>query len=315
MIDVSVVMSVYNAEPYLEDAINSILGQTYRDFEFIIIDDGSTDRSAEIIKSFDDVRIVLLQQSNSGLVYSLNRGIHTSHGGYIARMDADDISAPTRLEKQVDFLNHHPEFILVGCNGIQIDKEGRYVSKLYRSNSSEQINKELSLGNSPFIHGSVLFRKEFALVSGLYDEKMVTFEDWDLWRRMFAHGDMTNLDEPLYSYRLTPGSITALPSKQAKRRKAILLNAVINEKPSESEISELKFLKSGLSPSDLMAAYNLKIGKSLLEIEWRPQIARVHFYKAIKNAPKNGIAWVNLFLTFLPKFAVRKWKNSRLKQK
>ncbi len=307
-------MSVYNAELYLADAIKSILEQTYRDFEFIIIDDGSTDRSIEIVKSFYDTRIVFLQQPNKGLAYSLNRGIRESRGKYIARMDADDISAPTRLEKQVDFLNQNPKYILVGCNGIQIDEQGCYLSKLYRSNSREQIIKELSLGISPFIHGSVIFKKEFALVSGLYDEKKVTFEDWDLWMKMFSRGDMTNLEESLYSYRLTPGSVTTLPPKQSERRRAIILNAVSNGGLSEGEISELTSLKSGLSFLNLIAAYNLRVGKSLLEDEWRPQTARIYLYKAIKASPYNTIPWVNLFLTFLPRLVVREWKNLRLKR-
>ena len=312
MVDVSVVMPVYNAELYLEEAIQSILGQTYWDFEFIIIDDGSTDRSAEIIRSFQDARIVFLQQSNNGLVYSLNRGIQAGEGKYIARMDADDISAPTRLEKQVNFLNQHPEFVLVGSGCNLINEQGSYISTPPTLISREQISRALSLGTSPFVHGSVLFRKKSAIVSGLYDSRMVTFEDWALWKKMFAHGEMTNLDEALYLYRLTPGSITTLPPKQNKRRRTIIRNAVIKGEISESEIFELTSLKSGLKASDFIAAYNLRIGKSLIEDDWRPQAARIYFYKAIINSPKNFPAWLNLFLTFLPKFIVSKWKNSRL---
>ncbi len=294
---VSIVMSVYNAEPYLKDAINSILGQTYQDFEFIIIDDGPR---IEVRKSSDHSAmrgLFFCSTRKGGLYIALIVAIHESQGEYIARMDADDISAPTRLEKQIEFLNQHPEFILVGCNGNQIDEQGCYLSKLYKSNSRTQISKELSLGISPFIHGSVIFRREPALGFGLYDEKMITFEDWELWRKMFSIGNMTNLDEVLYYYRLTPGSITTLPPKSSKRRRTIIMKAVNNGVITGDDVSELRSLKSGLRPSDLISAYNLRLGKILIEVDWKPQIARSYFYKAIRTSPYNFIAWVNLFLT------------------
>ena len=130
---------------------------------------------------------------------------------------------------------------------------------------------------------------------------------------MFTRGDMTNLDESLYYYRITPGSITTLPLKQNKRRKMLITKALINKELSDDEISELTSLKSGLSSSDLLTAYNLRIGKSLIEDEWNPKRARNYLYKAVRISPYSLVAWINIFLTFLPILIVRKWKNKRLK--
>ena len=114
---VSVVMPAYNAEKYIGEAIDSILNQTFTDFEFIIIDDGSSDRTADIVKSYSDPRIRLLaNERNSGIVASLNRGIQKATGKYIARMDADDYSRLDRIKKQVDFLDNHPEVIALGTS-------------------------------------------------------------------------------------------------------------------------------------------------------------------------------------------------------
>ena len=107
-------MPVYNGEKYLQEAIESILNQTFKDFEFIIINDGSTDKTLEIIKSFTDPRIKLITQENRGIIYSLNKGITESRGKYIARMDADDISLPERLEKEYRFLEQNPNYGIVG---------------------------------------------------------------------------------------------------------------------------------------------------------------------------------------------------------
>lgn len=111
---ISVIMSVYNGEKYLREAIDSILNQTFTHFEFIIVNDGSTDKSLNIIKSYNGSRIILVQQENKGLAAALNEGIKIAKGKYIAMMDADDISLPTRLEKQIQFMEAHPEYVAIG---------------------------------------------------------------------------------------------------------------------------------------------------------------------------------------------------------
>ena len=136
----TVLMPVYNAEKYLKPALESILNQTYKDFEFLIIDDGSTDKSLEIIKSYNDSRIRLIgHEQNQKLIATLNEGIKLAQGEYIARMDADDISAPERLQKQMEFLEKHPATVVLGCDFQIIDGHPRHIARTI--NSSPCINK------------------------------------------------------------------------------------------------------------------------------------------------------------------------------
>jgi glycosyltransferase involved in cell wall biosynthesis len=137
---ISVVMSVYNGEKYLRQAIESILQQTYTDFEFIIIDDGSTDSSREIIQSYDDKRIrLVINEQNIGLTKSLNKGIRLAKGEFIARMDADDISLPQRFEKQVAYLDSHPEVGVLGTYANIIDHRGKIINNIIFPTEHETI--------------------------------------------------------------------------------------------------------------------------------------------------------------------------------
>ncbi len=124
---ISVVMSVYNGDKYLREEIESILNQTFKDFEFIIVNDGSTDKSLEIIKSYNDPRIVIIDQENTGLAKALNNGINIAKGRYIARMDQDDISNPERFEKQIEFLENLSEYVAIGSWSNHISEHGEYL--------------------------------------------------------------------------------------------------------------------------------------------------------------------------------------------
>ena len=152
---VSVVMSVYNGGEFLKDAINSILSQSYKNFEFIIINDGSSDNFSEILELYDDERIkVLNNQENKGLVYSLNRGLLESIGKYIVRMDADDISLPNRIEKQVEFMQREPE---VGVCGSYIEIFGDTIKrKVQRFPSNVNVNEAFLLFSTCLAHPSVI---------------------------------------------------------------------------------------------------------------------------------------------------------------
>jgi len=156
---ISVVMAVYNGEKYLREAIDSILNQTFNDFEFIIINDGSTDDSAEIIKSYNDPRIILIQQENKGLAAALNEGIKIAKGKFIARMDADDISLKTRLEKQIQFMEAHPEYVAIGSWSNHISADGDYLYTCKMPLESSALKDELP-DKCPFIHTSVLMRTD-----------------------------------------------------------------------------------------------------------------------------------------------------------
>ncbi len=205
---VSVVMSVFNGEPFLRAAIDSVLGQTFRDFEFIIIDDGSTDRSAEMVRGYTDPRIVLVSQENRGIAVALNRGLKQATGEYIARQDADDISLPERFAAQVRFLDGHQEIAVVGTGAILIDSEGRPFSRFSPFTRHERLVAELLRGVCPLMHGSVMTRREAILNAGAYNPIFNRVQDIELWLRMSAQYRLANLREPLYHFRKHDQSFT-----------------------------------------------------------------------------------------------------------
>jgi glycosyltransferase involved in cell wall biosynthesis len=216
---VSVVMSVYNGQEYLADAIESILGQSYNDFEFIIIDDGSSDKSGSILKTYagKDKRIKLLSQANKGLVASLNRGMKTARGKYVARQDADDKSEPMRLEKQIKFLEDHQHIVIVGSSIHVMDEGGHIMHQHAVLLNDPELRQELLI-RSPFAHGSVVFRRDEAVKAGLYDAESWPAEDYDLWLRLSRHGQLASLDSYLYIYREHGEGISAQNQKEQQSR-------------------------------------------------------------------------------------------------
>ena len=201
---ISVVMSVYNGEKHLRESIESILNQTFTDFEFIIVNDGSTDNSLEIIKSYDDERIKIINnEENIGLTKSLNKAIKQARGVYIARQDADDISLSNRLELQFKFLEKHPEVALLGTGIYVIDENGDEIEKrIMHPNPKRSLLK----GNR-FIHGSVMFRKSVIDELGAYNETLRYSQDYELWLRLSKEYDVRNLTVPLYKLRMHKSSI------------------------------------------------------------------------------------------------------------
>ena len=191
-------MSVYNGEKYLSEAIESILIQTYKNFEFIIIDDGSTDKSFEIIHHYQkqDNRIILISRENRGLIASLNEGIKKAQGKYIVRMDADDISVPTRFEVQVKFMEANSDIGISGSAVIRFGENIKTVTwKLLKNN--EAIKSEL-LFSSTFAHPSVIMNKTMIFKYNLfYDNQFLHAEDFELWTRMAKVTQMANLSKPL----------------------------------------------------------------------------------------------------------------------
>lgn len=204
---VSVLMCVYNCEKYLREAMDSVLSQTFNDFEFIIINDGSTDNSKSILESYSDRRIRLFNNSNKGLTKSLNEGIGYSRGEYIARMDADDISFSERLKKQVDFLESNKDVAMCGTWAEFINTRGEYITDYKTPVSDSDILKELIFHN-PFVHPSVMIRKEIFEKVGLYDENFRFAQDYELWTRIVTKYKTTNIPEKLLKYRLLKEGIT-----------------------------------------------------------------------------------------------------------
>jgi len=210
-------MAVYNGERYLREAVNSILSQTFKDFEFIIIDDGSTDRSPELLASYAraDKRVKLISRPNKGLTKSLNEGLHVAQGEFVARMDGDDICLPERFERQVGYLREHPEVVLVVSRVEFIDPEGNPINlKPGLMMTHEEIDTALLRKGWPVVHPAVMMRRDAVLAIGGYSETYPTNQDHDLFLRLAEHGKLANLPDVLLQYRQHFQSITLAKSKQ-----------------------------------------------------------------------------------------------------
>lgn len=206
---ISVLMPVYNAEEYMEESIKSILSQTFKDFEFIIINDGSKDSSLSLLRKYKkkDKRIIILDnKKNLGLHISLNRGLSIAKGKYIARMDADDISLQKRFEIQFNYIEKNKNIFLVGGSAIVINEEGEKIGSLLKGDNPKRIGKKL-LKSNPFVHPSIMFRNtgEF-----FYRDKFVCSEDYDLYLRMLSEGKaLANINDFLIKYRISKNSFVS----------------------------------------------------------------------------------------------------------
>lgn len=245
---VSVLTSVYNGLPYLRESIDSILKQTYTDFEFIIIDDCSTDESWKVLTEYaeKDKRIRLFKnEENLGLTKSLNKGLKLAQGKYIARQDADDISLPERFEKEFVILEEDPDIILVSCIIESMDSQGQHQHLLKRDCESELIPWCLLFYNYIGGHSQVLFRREQVLELGGYDEQYRYAQDYELWTRLSEIGKLFILPEVLLKYRVHSETISAKgQSKQEESSLIISRNKINNLTKKDLTMTEILNLKS-----------------------------------------------------------------------
>lgn len=214
---ISVVMPVYNGEKYLREAMDSILNQTFNDFEFIIINDASKDSTEEIIKSYTDDRIIYIKnEQNLGVAGTLNRGLDIAKGEYIARMDADDISMPKRFQKQVAFMDKHHEIGVCGT-AVKVFGEDYEKNAFYVSNKENvKINMIFS---SCLCHPTVMIRGEIIRIKNYrYDLEYEKIEDYELWKRILREYDIDNLKDRLLKYRIHQEQITQNYSDVQKKR-------------------------------------------------------------------------------------------------
>jgi len=203
-------MPVYNAGRYLRPAVESILVQTFRDFELVVVDDGSKDDSPAILREYEakDSRIKILSRPNTGIVGALNDGLAAARGEFIARMDSDDLSTPERFEKQVTYLREHRECVLVGSQVLLIDPEGAPLSPKWDTEyTHEKIDEGHLKGHWPLVHPTVMIRREALALVGGYRSKYQYLEDLDLFLRLAEVGKLASLRDVLLHYRLHPGSI------------------------------------------------------------------------------------------------------------
>lgn len=287
---ISVVMSVFNGDIHLRKAIQSILDQDFTDFEFIIIDDGSTDGTKHIIESFKDKRIHMVSRENRGLVYSLNQGIELARGEFIARMDADDISSPDRFSKQLALLHNEKADIVGSSFEAFDDKTGNRLSIYSPPMNDIDIKRSFFIRN-PLGHGSVLFRKKILLETGGYKE-IGPAEDYDLWIRMYKHKFACHSDI-LYYWRVNPGGISqSKASEQADLARKLRKNLSENEiipKLSSFMIIYRYFLESRKYPKG--ASFKNDYARDQLEI------GKNYF---IKNSYSEGVKQYATFLLLFP---------------
>lgn len=230
----SVLMPVFNTALYLREAMDSILSQTFADFELIVLDDCSPDNAEEILDAYDDPRIVRYKgEKNAGLSNVLNVGIGMARGKYIARMDSDDISMPNRLQIQVDYLETHPKVDLVSV-GMQLF--GAREATWIREQNVEKVKIE-ALFHSPVLHASSVWRKDSFEKHGLrFRQEMVPAEDYDLWTRAMLQGlKLVNLPEVLYEYRIHEAQATVQTDKTAAKSREVQMAYLQEALPSLSD--------------------------------------------------------------------------------
>jgi glycosyltransferase involved in cell wall biosynthesis len=266
---VSVVMGVYNGEEFLRTAIESILDQTFEDFELLIVNDGSTDQTEQILNGLSDPRIRILDDGqNKGLTRRLIEGCNEARGKYIARMDADDISFPERFQKQIDFLEKNPDYAVVGTRCHFLDSKGK--ARRFGSHycTDEEIKWDMCL-RSPFVHGSTMLVREYLLACGGYREEFRYAQDYDLWLRIAETHKVANLPDILYGFRYHRLSITMqrlyLQSKfgEMAREFARMRALVGNDPISLGKLEEVQARIASWAPQGLRERMKIRSDSAL----------------------------------------------------
>lgn len=219
---VTVLMAVHNAAQFLTEAIDSVLRQTFEDFEFLVVDDGSTDTTAALLSACTDARLRVIRRAhNGGLSAALNIGIAEARGDLLARMDGDDVSAPQRLERQVAYMREHPEVLLLGTGCVRMDAAGRPFERIQYPTDAPVLQERLLAGNQ-FCHPSVMMRTQVVRLLGGYRALAGgAAQDYDLWLRIAEQGEIANLPDVLLRYRIHEGQVSV--SKLVRQRQAAQL--------------------------------------------------------------------------------------------
>ena len=289
---VTILMSIYNGEKYLREAVNSILAQTFKDFEFLIIDDGSTDLSLDIIKSYTDTRIRLVRnEQNIGLTKSLNKGLGLAHGEYIARMDVDDISLPKRLETQMKVLEATRADICFCRSHFVNEINGR--KYIWQEKDWLFIRWRGLFENKYGLHSAVMFRRKSILRIGGYDESFIRAQDYDLWDRCAAYGlNFTYTSTPLLRYYLrSQGTSRWHLTEQEQYACQVSLRAIrrLMSNAEDGELQGLRwlFLKRELALSDESIRSGIKLCFNL-----------VHVFLSKKNKRKDArLIWQDVAIS------------------
>ncbi|WP_394174913.1 glycosyltransferase family 2 protein [Thalassotalea litorea] len=296
---VSVIMPVYNAGAYLYDSVSSILQQTFQDFELLILDDGSTDNSAEILLEFaaSDPRVRVFLRANHGLIASLNYLVNKARANLIARMDADDISVPTRIERQVRFFKGHPDIAILGTGYEYIDRQGNRLGERKTQTEHEDIVASFFFGNA-IAHPSVMFHRNRLPKGWLYDNTFEGAEDLALWLVLSDDVKLANLPEPLLRYRISgqSESDTKHTLQQQNACRAIYLNTHLCRHKNGESISRAIYNRRGgivQYPRFLYACIQLMISNAtsgnvpVWPLFKRTMMAQLTFFKrSLRQLPK-----------------------------
>lgn len=298
---ITVLMPAYNAGKYIAEAITSVLKQSFTDFELLIINDGSTDRTVKIIESFHDPRIVLIHQENRGVAAALNTGLAHSRADYIARFDADDICNHDRLKIQYEFIRAYPEYAIVGSAADYLDVDGHYI---FTQHPVAHLNEEIQAliyTVCPFIHSSVLYKKEVILKAGGYNEYAYTFEDHFLWADILKHAKACNLSQALIKVRLNPESITIDEKWRTRKFREIKYSTLQNCRITAAEGLELQAIGAKqYLPKIKEGAYYALCCKKFLVNNYQPDKARWNVMKAISAHPLRFDNYLLFVISYFP---------------
>jgi len=279
-------MAVYKAMAYLPESVESILNQTFTDFEFIIVNDGSTDESTDYLNSLTDPRIVLLHQKNAGQQAAANKAIQQAKAPYIARMDADDLAEPVRFEKQVAFLDANPEVGLVGSQIYRLGGNNRGLGSSFPCDH-DKLYEELINNRHAMCNPTIMFRKQLFQEIGGYWEHNIA-EDWDMFLRIGEISKLANLPEPLLSYRFHTGSINGRRMFEAQLHNEYACELARRRNRGNEEITFDEFRKTHKSSRWPFSWIFRMDCKSVAE--YRIAIAEVDEGRKIRGALRLGFA-------------------------
>jgi glycosyltransferase involved in cell wall biosynthesis len=283
---VTVLMPAYNVEKYIGDAIASVLRQSFKDFELLIINDGSTDNTVKVIESFKDARIKLISQENKGVAPALNTGLIYATAPYIARFDADDICYPERLKIQYEFITAHPEYSIIGSSADYMDADNNYIFTQHPVAHLNEEIQDLVYSVCPFIHSSVFYKKDVIISKGGYNEDAYTYEDHFLWINILRDTKACNLSQPLIKVRLNPESVTIDEKWRTRKFRDIKYSSLKTRSITKADGLELKDIaKKQHSPKIKEGSYYALCGKKFLVNNYQPEKARVNVIKAISLQP------------------------------
>jgi glycosyltransferase involved in cell wall biosynthesis len=287
---ISVLMPVHNAERYLAEAVESILGQTFSDFEFLIIDDGSTDRSPAMLDRYasGDPRIRLTSRPNTGYAVALNELLGQARGELVARMDADDVALPERFARQVEYLRAHPKVVCVGSAVRFIDSAGRFLRERHPGMEHELIQERALAGDCALNHPSVMMRRAAVEAVGGYHVEFVPAEDLDLWLRLGEIGRLTNLADVLMQYRQHEASFSERHQQlQLERSAAAVLEACRRRGIPPRQVSVTAW-----RPVDRASRMQTDVGYGSRGLERGDYRMAVHYgLQAIGQAPWRAGGW------------------------